>query len=61
MKNFFERLQTRSLVVLVLVLGSFILAVIDRDYRVAFADLAKIGVGGYLAQIIPGIIKKDGS
>lgn len=61
MKNLFDKLQTRSLVVLVLVFGSFILAVIDRDYRVAFADLAKIGVGGYLAQIIPGIVKRDGN
>ena len=61
MKGLFDKLQTRSVVVLVLVSGSFILAIVDRDYRAAFADLAKIGVGGYLAQIIPGIIRKDGS
>jgi hypothetical protein len=37
------------------------LAIRDEKYRAAFADLAKIGVGGYLAQIIPGVLKKDGS
>jgi|GEM_PF-3161245 len=61
MKSLFDRLQTRSVVVLVLVVGSFFLAIRDEKYRAAFADLAKIGVGGYLAQIIPGVLKKDGS
>lgn len=48
-----ERLKVRSVVVLILVIGTFVLALKDDKFRVAFGDLAKIGVGGYLAQLIP--------
>lgn len=48
-----ERLNTRSFVVLVLVGGVFYLSIIDKSVREAFADLAKIGIGGYLGQLVP--------
>mgnify|MGYP001081106648 CR=1 FL=1 len=40
-------------VVATLVGGSLILAVIDKDYRSAFIDLAQVGVGGYIGLTIP--------
>lgn len=58
MKSILERLKTRSIIVVLLVVGTFILAVQDEKVRSAFGDLAKIGVGGYLAQLIPAN-KKD--
>lgn len=42
-----------SIVVLSLVAGSFALAWVDKDIRVTFADLAKVGVGGYIALMVP--------
>ena len=42
-----------TLVVLILVVGSLILAVMDENFRPAFADLAKVGVGGYIGWMIP--------
>ena len=36
-----------------LVGGTLILAVIDKDYRSSFVDLAKVGVGGYIGLTIP--------
>lgn len=41
------------IVVLSLVVGSFALAWVDKDIRVTFADLAKVGVGGYIALMVP--------
>ncbi len=40
-------------VVSTLVGGTLILAVIDKDYRSSFIDLAKVGVGGYIGLTIP--------
>ncbi|MBD1863028.1 MULTISPECIES: hypothetical protein [Trichocoleus] len=40
-------------VILVLVIGSFALACIDEDARATFADLAKVGVGGYIGLMMP--------
>lgn len=48
-----QNFNTRSLVVLILVGGVLYLAIIDRSFRGVFGDLAKIGVGGYLGQLIP--------
>lgn len=42
-----------AIIVLILVSGSFSLALIDKDSRSAFADLAKVGVGGYIGLLIP--------
>jgi hypothetical protein len=39
--------------VLALVIGSFALAWIDQDARATFADLAKVGVGGYIGLMRP--------
>ncbi|MEN9216484.1 MAG: hypothetical protein Q6K90_04065 [Gloeomargarita sp. HHBFW_bins_162] len=39
--------------------GSLTLAVLDPSYRPFFADLAKVGLGGYLGQLIPQIIRRD--
>lgn len=40
-------------IVLLLVSGSLALAFIDKDSRAAFADLAKVGVGGYIGLMMP--------
>jgi hypothetical protein len=42
-----------TLVVLILVVGSLLLAVMDANFRPAFADLAKVGVAGYLGWMMP--------
>lgn len=59
MKELITRLQVRSVIVLLLVFGTLILAINDKNFRPTFGDLAKIGVGGYLAQIIPGGSKRE--
>ncbi|WP_168163453.1 hypothetical protein [Calothrix sp. 336/3] len=48
-----ERLSVRSVVVVVLVLGGLGLAILDKDFRPLFGDLAKVGIGGYLGQLVP--------
>ena len=40
-------------VVSILVGGTLTLAVIDKEYRSAFIDLAQVGVGGYIGLTIP--------
>jgi hypothetical protein len=45
--------SVRSIVILVLLGGSVYLAVVDESYRSPFADLCKIGLGGYLGQLVP--------
>jgi hypothetical protein len=52
-KDALARLKIRSLIIIILVIGSLILAIQDRDFRSTFGDLAKIGVGGYLGQLLP--------
>lgn len=39
--------------ILLLILGAFVLALIDRENRAAFADLAKVGLAGYVGMQIP--------
>jgi hypothetical protein len=53
MKEFLNSFSVRSLVILSLLGGSIYLAVVDNSYRPAFSDLCKIGLGGYLGQLIP--------
>lgn len=53
------RLKTRSIIILLLVIGALVLAVQDRDFRETFGDLAKIGVGGYLGQLLPQDKRND--
>lgn len=42
-----------ALIVLSLILGLFMFAWIDEDARDAFAEIAKIGVAGYVALLVP--------
>lgn len=48
-----SRINTRSVLVILLVSGALGLAIVDRQYRPSFANLAEIGLAGYLAQLIP--------
>jgi hypothetical protein len=52
-----NRLPSKELIlaaiVLLLVTGSLILAVIDDNYRDAFADLTKVALGAYIGLLIP--------
>jgi hypothetical protein len=52
-KDAIARLKIRSIVILILVIGALALAIQDRNFRSTFGDLAKIGVGGYLGQLLP--------
>jgi hypothetical protein len=53
MKEFLRHFSVRSIVILALLGGSIYLAVQHEEYRPNFADLAKVGLGGYLGQLIP--------
>lgn len=53
MKEFLHRFSVRSIVILSLLGGSIYLAIKYEEYRPQFADLAKVGLGGYLGQLIP--------
>lgn len=57
-KNPLNRLTVRSIVILLLVIGCLAIAIIDISFRPTFGDIAKIGIGGYLGQLIP---EKDNS
>lgn len=48
-----------SAVVALLVGGSMALAVVDKDYRPNFADLAKVGLGGYVGWMMPRASKGE--
>ena len=60
MNKILSRLTVRSVVVIVLVVGAFVLAIADHNFRPTFGDLAKIGVGGYLGQMLPEAVKRSG-
>jgi hypothetical protein len=53
MKEFLRHFSVRSIVILSLLGGSIYLAIKHEEYRSQFADLAKVGLGGYLGQLIP--------
>ncbi|MEM9926764.1 MAG: hypothetical protein AAF915_23955 [Cyanobacteria bacterium P01_D01_bin.50] len=42
-------------VVLILVLGSFVLAVLDKEFRPYFGDIVVFGLGGFTGQFVPKI------
>ena len=42
-----------TLIILILVIGSLVLAIIDSSFRPAFADLAKVTMAGYLGWMMP--------
>jgi len=48
-----NKINARSLIACLLVVGSLGLAVMDLNFRSIFGDLAKVGVGGYLGQMLP--------
>lgn len=48
-----QRFNTRSLIVLVVVIGAVAIAIRDQNFRPIFGDLAKVAIGGYLGQLIP--------
>ena len=48
-----KRISTRSIIAILFVIGFFVLAVMDTNYRPGFVSLANVGVGGYLGQFIP--------
>jgi hypothetical protein len=37
-----------------------VLAIADHNFRPTFGDLAKVGVGGYLGQLLPEANKRSG-
>ncbi|NEO32083.1 MAG: hypothetical protein F6K36_16945 [Symploca sp. SIO3C6] len=43
-----------ALVILILVIGSLGLSITDKEFRPTFADLAKVGVGGFIGWMMPG-------
>jgi hypothetical protein len=49
----FFRESLLTLIVLIFVVGSLVLAIIDASYRLAFADLAKVAVAGFLGWMMP--------
>ncbi len=55
-----SRLTVRSVVVIILVVGALVLAIADYNFRDTFGDLAKVGVGGYLGQMLPKATKRSG-
>ena len=51
MKNPFLQARIQGAVVLLLVLGSLVLAAIDPSTRPMFGDLTKVVVGGYIGRL----------
>jgi hypothetical protein len=49
----FSKVGVRDLIMLGLLAGSIYLAIADPSTRSRFADLAQVGLGGYLGQMIP--------
>ena len=54
-----SKLSVRSVVVIILVIGALVLAIADDNFRPTFGDLAKVGVGGYLGQMLPETSKRS--
>lgn len=48
-----KSITIRSIIVIALVVGTFALAVLDDEFRHIFGDIAKVGIGGYLGQLVP--------
>jgi hypothetical protein len=55
-----SRINVRSAIVIILVVGALFLAIADHNFRPTFGDLAKVGVGGYLGQMLPEANKRSG-
>lgn len=49
-----QKLSVRGLVVLILVLGSCVLAIVDKEFRKnTFGNIVEFGLGAYTGQMIP--------
>lgn len=48
-----SKLSTRSIIVLLFVIGALIIAAIDPSFRDSYARLADVALGGYLGQLVP--------
>ena len=48
-----KQLNTRSVVIILFVLGFLTIAIIDPQARSAFIALANVAVGGYFGQMYP--------
>lgn len=49
-----KKASVRSLVILILVIGSCFLAIIDKEFRdTSFGNIVTYGLGGYTGQLIP--------
>ena len=46
-------MNPRTVIVFFLVIGTGVLGLTDEKFRDVFGDLAKVGVGGYLGQLMP--------
>lgn len=49
-----KNINVRSIIVVALVLGTFVLAMRYESFMGIFGDIAKVGIGGYLGQLQPG-------
>jgi hypothetical protein len=62
-RSFLPQLLSREgllvAVVLVLVLGTLLLAILDSNYRQPFVDLAKVAVGGFIGWMVPNKVAKE--
>ena len=48
-----KNISTQSIVVIILTLGAFVLAVLDKGFREHFANIAQIGISGYIGYLVP--------
>ena len=56
-----EKVSFPSTLALFLVVGGFSLAIADPQFRPSFANLANIGLGGYLTHLVPSKKKSEDS
>ncbi|MGD1910782.1 MAG: hypothetical protein ACFB2X_07975 [Rivularia sp. (in: cyanobacteria)] len=49
-----KSITVKSIIVVGLFAGTFVLAVLDDEFRHIFGDIAKVGIGGFLGQLQPG-------
>ena len=47
------RISVRSIIVIILVIGAFVLAIASHNFRPTSGSLPSDGIGGYLSQILP--------
>lgn len=50
-----SKVNVINFVVLILVLGSLLLAVLDKEFRPIFGDIVTFGLGGFTGQLVPRV------